>query len=45
MVGWLPVGFRVLVPYYRVSRAGRVLAALLLMAAAAAWSARVEGQT
>ncbi len=43
---WLPVGFRVLVPYYRVWRAGRALAALLLMAAAAAaWSARVEGQT
>lgn len=39
----LPVGFRALVPYYRVWRTGRALAALLLMAAA--WSARVEGQT
>ena len=44
--GLLPVGFRVLVPYYRVWRTGRALAALLLMAAAAAaWSTPVEGQT
>ncbi len=41
--GWLPLGFRILVPYYRVWRAGRALGALLLMgAAAAAWSARAD---
>jgi len=38
---WLPSGFRVLVPYYRVWRAWRTLAAFLLVgAASAAWSAR-----
>lgn len=42
---WLPLGFRVLVPYYRVWRAGRAVAALLLVAAAsAAWSARADPQ-
>jgi hypothetical protein len=36
---WLPLGLRVLVPYYRVWRAGRTLGALLLVgAAAAAWN-------
>ncbi|HEX9055328.1 MAG TPA: hypothetical protein VF830_10520 [Gemmatimonadales bacterium] len=42
---WVPLGFRILVPYYRVWRAGRTVAALLLVgAASAAWSAQADAR-
>jgi hypothetical protein len=42
---WLPLGFRILVPHYRIWRAGRAVAALFLVgAASAAWSARADAR-